>query len=285
VEELGRVAREGGARVLFGEGSAHRRASCPWMGALEGYTASIAEPDAAGRALVHIAPARFPDALTRWLLDVSARSAVLVVLDDLDRADAVTIASLRTIAPAAREARLLVVGTLEEHSRRTRELEAAGAESAHLEALDVSAVATFAERLLGGALRPRILSEVMARTRGNALLVRELLRLLDDEGWLGDEEQAVAAVRSWRRVNDVIRRRIARLSGPCRRLVELAAAQGYHFDVGVLRERAGDETEGFLDRLDEAERAAVVGPSPWRPGYYRFAHPLVAGVAQSPREA
>jgi predicted ATPase len=205
---------------------------------------------------------------------------ILAVVDDLENVVVAPLPMLRKLVVDAQQSRLLVVGRVEERSRRTRELEAAGALLVRLEAFDAHAVATFSERLLGRPLPARVLDEVLARTRGNALFLRELLRLLEGEGWLGDEVQAVAALRSWRRVRDVVARRLLRLSGPCRRLLELAAVQGTHFHVGVLRAAAGDETEGLLDRLDEAERAAVVGPSPWRPGQYRFAHPVLATVAR-----
>jgi predicted ATPase len=235
-EELSHVARDDGARVIYG-------------------------------------------AVTTDFLPLSA-VPLLVVLDDLENAATTPMPTLRTIATEARWTRLLVLGRTQEQSRQARELEAAGAHRVQVEAFDSRAVASFAERLLGGALSSRVLEEIVARTRGNALYLRELLRLVDSEGWLRDEVQAVAALRTWRRLQDVVVRRLARLSGPCRRLLGLAASQGTHFDVGVLRRAAGEETEGFLDRLDEAERAALIGPSPWRPGQYRFAHPVIAVTAR-----
>src|SRR5262245_18847582 len=207
-EELCGFARADGGRVLF----------CEPEGA------TIETP-------VTRRPGDRPDTLIERVLDCAARDPVLVVLRDLQHADAMTFTTLRLAASRARQAKVVVAATLVDRSHRLPVFAKAGAVRVQLDPLDTAAVGAFAERLLGRPLPRGIVARLLARTRGNPLFVRELVRLLDEEGWLGDEGDAIAAIRSWRRVEGVIVRRLARLSAPCRRLVELAAAQGNQFDV------------------------------------------------------
>jgi predicted ATPase len=286
VEELGRVARGSEAHILFGGAAAARspRPNQPWLAALMSYGSATSSDDARSLSAISdiVRAARFAEALTAWLVELSAVAPVLVVLDDLEQADAATLSTLELVAAEARRARLLIAATTTEGSggKHDAAMRAASGEQLRLTPLEDAAAARLAMRVLGAPLPARLGAELAARAQGNPLFLRHLVALLADEGWLGDEDQALAALRAWRRVQDVIVRRLARLSEPCRRLLELATLQGNQFDVDVLRAMTGDETERFLDRLDEAQRAAMLRPSPWIPGRYQFSHPLVRDLAR-----
>ena len=104
---------------------------------------------------------------------------------------------------------------------------------------------------------------------------RELLRLLDEEGVVDEEDQAIAVIRKRPRVEDVIRVAAAAANGAGPAASRARGGPRKRIRSRVLRALSGDETEQFLDQLDDAERAGVIGPSPWVPRRYRFLHPLI----------
>jgi predicted ATPase len=167
-------------------------------------------------------------------------------------------------------------------------------ESMRLAGLGCAEVAWLAEQLAGRRLPVRLVAELATRTAGNPLFIRELVHCLRHEGRLDDADTAFAALRAWRRVEDVIARRLTRLGGDSRRLLCHAAALAPVFELADLQAASRLETETLLDLVDEAEHAAMLEPIAPRPGFYRMAHPLIraaaasapaGGVARGPKES
>jgi predicted ATPase len=119
----------------------------------------------------------------------------------------------------------------------------------------------------------RLVSEVHARTEGNPLFVRELVRLLASEGHLTGEGELADQMPA--RVRDVIRRRISRLPEATTALLVVAAVIGRDFSLPVLEEVSGLEGDRALALVEAALMSGIVVDSPEIVGGFRFSHVLV----------
>ncbi|MEU8238435.1 hypothetical protein AB0C07_09330 [Actinoplanes missouriensis] len=121
----------------------------------------------------------------------------------------------------------------------------------------------------GGGVGERI----HARTGGNPFLIVELSRHVAGEGVLTAETAARAGVPS--AVRDVVRGRMAGLDEDTRHLLRAAALIGAEGDIGLLARVADVDARSCLDRLDELEALALLGPARSDPRSFRFRHDLV----------
>lgn len=237
-----------------------------------------ADPALAAR----LAPLRDPagPAETFWVgravVELLSRAdrRVLIVLDDLHRAEEETLRLLRSVVAgtaAGRTARLLVVATLRpsEVGPGVAVVIAALAEPITdritLPGLDASAVRVLLAR--HGVSDPvaETVSLVRERTGGNPLFVREIARLIATDG-----DAAALAVPDG--VRDVLRRRLARLPAAAQTVLRHAAVLGRDVDVDALLAIAPGP-EAALDALELGVlNDLLVEPEP---GGVRFAHALV----------
>ncbi|MFI6261851.1 BTAD domain-containing putative transcriptional regulator [Micromonospora sp. NPDC051006] len=241
-------------------------------------TTGIAPPGAgepADRAEADPAMGRFRlhRAAAAQLSAVAGRAPVLVVLDDLHRADQGTLDLLTALftEPAPVTGPVLLVGTYRA-TEITPELTGALARIARLEPLRVylgglaeAATGDLARALVGRDLDPSAVRLIHRRSGGNPFFVRELARLLATEGDAA-LERVPAGVR------DVIRHRLARLSPAAQEGLRQAAVLGRDVDPEVLAALASGDT-ATLDALDEALRAGFL--SEQADGGLRFTHILV----------
>ncbi|MBB5960096.1 DNA-binding SARP family transcriptional activator [Saccharothrix tamanrassetensis] len=196
---------------------------------------------------------------------------VLLVVDDLHWAGDETLTLLASLVAERLAARVLVVGTY-----RTTEISAGLGEALarfaraeptriHLGGLDGPAVAELVRATAYRDVDDATARVVHRRSGGNPFFVRELARLLDDEG-----AQVLSAVPEG--VRDVIRRRVAHLPEPARQVLRRAAVIGREVDLDQLITLCGDE--GAV--LDAVESAQLMGFVTERgPDEVRFAHDLV----------
>src|SRR5207247_1085107 len=108
------------------------------------------------------------------------------------------------------------------------------------------------------------------KSEGNPFFVAEIVRLLSAEGRL----ETAREVAIPQEVRELVGRRLAPLSAPCRDALAVAAVIGREFEVRVLQEVAGLPAERLLDALEEAQAARVITAS--GPARYRFAHVLIS---------
>ncbi len=168
-----------------------------------------------------------PDALVGAFRRAAASAPVLVLADDLDRADPAVAAQLRSIAYGCDPGEaLLVVATAEEESR-VRDLEP-GLRVA-LSALDESAVAALCAQTLG-AVEPAVVSAVQHRTGGNPLAITELLAEVARDAAVSPAD--IERVAFTGRAHDIAARRVASLSDDAR----LAAAAVFALGDGATGE-------------------------------------------------
>ena len=76
----------------------------------------------------------------------------------------------------------------------------------------------------------------------------------------------------------MVAERLSRLSGDCRRILEVASVVGRDFELRVLQPASGLDAERLLVLLEEAEAVRLVGVVPGELSRWRFAHALVREV-------
>ncbi|MFL6204078.1 MAG: ATP-binding protein [Acidimicrobiales bacterium] len=246
----------------------------PWLDALRrpagGPCAAVAVHLAAGDDLVTDAAsasrarARLFAEVADALYEVSADQPQVILLEDLHWADTPSLALLGALAPHLRSMPVLVVGTYrDDELRRPSPLSslAGAAERVALEGLDAGAVAEIVASVTGARPAGGTAAALQARTGGNPLFVTQMARLLD---------AGSASLPSG--VQEVLERRLARVSSDAAHVLGAAAVLGHEFDQSVLAALVGDDV---APALDEARAARLVEPCAGEPMRWRFVHALV----------
>ena len=142
-------------------------------------------------------------------------------------------------------------------------------------------VGALARELAGTALPAQVTAQLSQRSGGNPFFVRELIRLLQAQGSWHQPAQIPASVA------ETLRRRLARLSTECVRLLERAAIAGRDIDVALLAHGAAVGHElAALSLLDEARQAGVIaGTSPPRFTHDLYRETILDGLSTSARTA
>ncbi|MGH3790206.1 MAG: BTAD domain-containing putative transcriptional regulator [Pseudonocardiaceae bacterium] len=238
---------------------------------LDGDTQQLADGlDVAGAAL-----RRF-EAIGQYL--AAAPNPLVVVLDDLHRADR---ASLRLLAHLAdtiiTTSRLLLVASYRSHeSAAVAETLAALARAEawwiQLTGLDAEDTQTLVSAMTGRKISKHTAARLWARTEGNPFFLRELVGLLTSEHRLDHPDTVPVPVP----IREVVLRRIARLPQATATVLSVAAIAGRDFDVDVVAEAAAVEVEAALEAIDTAVAAGLVVENLQRLGWFSFTHTLIA---------
>jgi hypothetical protein len=222
--------------------------------------------DRAGRTGDIEAPeARFQlfDAVTTAL---AGAGPLLVMLDDLQWADDLSLGLLEFVRRGLADAPVLLLGAYRDaEAGAVSRLLAGPVPTVPLTGLDVEAVTALMTGVAGPAPDPELAERMHRRCGGNPFFVRELTRLMLARG----DWHAAGAVPAG--VVDTLRLRLARLSQPCVDLLAVAAVAGRDVELALLAEIGPDDAAMASGLLDEAERARVlVGDA----AGLRFAHDL-----------
>jgi DNA-binding SARP family transcriptional activator len=267
-------------------------AGWPWAGALRRLARAVPSIDSLPLAALldgdrapgdDVAAARFRlhQAIGQYLNAVSRTAPLLLVLDDLHRADRETLAILSDViaGPAACDVsipasgRVLVLATYrpaEAGERLDGWLAAlAGRQPARitLRGLDEAAAGELIRATCARPVEDATVRLIADRTGGNPFFLKETARLLDSDG----AERAVTEVPAG--VREVLRHRIAALPAAARTLLLQMSVIGAEAEASVLAEIADVEESALLEALDGALRAELVTEP--APGRIRFAHALV----------
>ncbi len=316
VDELSSRAKGRGARVLWGRcwEAGGAPAYWPWVQALRSYVREQ-DPDtllvqfgSGAPDIAQILPelqdllpelrlpvpsdpegARFRlfDSMFDLLRTVAQVQPLVLVLDDLQAADAPSLLLLRFVASEMDDAHVLVVGLYRDDVPENPQLTSTVAEVARnvatrqisLSGLGRPDVATLIETTVDARVPPAVIEAVQERTEGNPLFVSEVIRLLVAERRLEDTGEATmarAAIPA--RIREVIGRRLALLSDRCRRALSLASVLGREFRLDALARASGLGADELLQIVDEAVAARVVTEAPAAVGRMRFSHGLVRDV-------
>ncbi|MEH1164228.1 BTAD domain-containing putative transcriptional regulator [Micromonospora sp. CPCC 205539] len=276
-EALTRWLTAEGWRAAWGRSPEYEGAPAAWpwtqiTDALAEPTDPVVGTDGAGDPAV----ARFHRhrAVASLVSAVAERGPVLLVLDDLHRADGDTLDLLTALLTGPRPANgpVLILATYRA-TEISPELTAALARAAGLEpvreyltGLSAQATGELVRAVAGAEQDPHTVRLIHQRSGGNPFFVRELAQLSADEG-----TAALAAVPPG--VRDVIRHRLAQLPEPTRTVLRQAAVLGRDLDPGVLGTLAGDPTTA-LDAVDRALQAGFLTEQE-SAGQLRFTHILV----------
>ncbi|MEV6377572.1 BTAD domain-containing putative transcriptional regulator [Micromonospora musae] len=233
-----------------------------------------------------VARFRLHRAAAAQLAEAAGRGPVLLVLDDLHRADEGTLDLLSALltGPEPVSGPVSVLGTYRA-TEITPELTTALARLARIEPLRVylgglaePATGALARAVAGRDLDAAVVRSIHRRSGGNPFFVRELARLLAAEGDAA-LERVPAGVR------DVIRHRLTRLPVAAQDVLRQAAVLGRDVDPEVLAVLAGEDVM-VLDALDQALAAGFLTE---QGGELRFTHVLVRdtiyGDLSTPRRA
>ncbi|WP_432869368.1 BTAD domain-containing putative transcriptional regulator [Microbispora rosea] len=197
---------------------------------------------------------------------------LLIVLEDVHRADEETLQLLRHLAGRLARTPVLVLLT-HRPAEAGDDLTATGAalavqaaENITLGGLGERDVARLLAERSGTGVDEATVRTVTERTGGNPLFVTETARLLAVDG-----PSAAHALPPG--VRDLIRRRLARLPATARTTLRNAAVLGREADADVLIAMPGADEETVLDGLEAGVLSGLLEEP--RPGRVRFAHVLV----------
>jgi DNA-binding SARP family transcriptional activator len=280
------------ARRLAGQGWLTVTGQCPetdggappawaWSELLR-HLAAERPPD--GDAAARLAPLLTDDApavgqflLARAVEDYLSRvvrgdTRLLIVLEDVHRADGETLQLLRHLAVRLAASRIMVVATYRpaeaaDHLGATwAVLTGRNTHRLDLHGLGDEDVARLLSERSGRDVDPVTARTVTERTGGNPLFVCETARLITTDG--------MSAARSLPPgVRDLIRRRIARLPAMAQTTLRDAAIVGRDVDVDVLLALDGVDEDTVLEGLEAGVLTGLLTEP--APGRVRFAHVLV----------
>jgi transcriptional regulator with XRE-family HTH domain/DNA-binding CsgD family transcriptional regulator len=221
-----------------------------------------------------------------WLMvHVADDGPIALVVDDAHWADAPSVRWLEYLARRVRGLPLLVVlAARPDAGTRVEPLLEQIAAQPHcrpleLPALAADSVASLVLTRLGGDADPRFAAACAEATRGNPLLLRELLRTLADNGVgpTGDQASVVEEFRG-RILAGTVVKRLAGEPEPVRLLVRALVVLGDGADWQVAAELAGSGEAEARELGRRLQRTGVLAPGEGA----RFEHPLVrAAIAEA----
>lgn len=213
---------------------------------------------------------RLFDAVVRLLHAAAEPAGLVVVLDDVHRADAGSLLLLHHVASRLRGSRVLVLATYDDTAAAPTLPSGPGVERIAVHRLRPDAVARQLAAVTGGDVPVGQAERVHELTGGNPFLVAELARDLTEGRPLG----VPAGVR------EAVGRRLSRLSPRCRHALRAAAVLGRHVDLAVLAAVVDRPILECLDPVDEAIAAGLLEPAD-APGVHRFVHALVRDTVEA----
>jgi len=213
-------------------------------------------------------------AWTTWLVAECTANPVLLVIDDLQWADAPTVELVAETLRATREQPLMVLGlarpavegrfpTLPDSWRHQR---------IDLAPLRPAACAQLAREFLGAGASDELIDQVVRRSEGNAFYLEELIRTAASGGADAPSDTVIASIQL----------RVSRLAGQARQILRAASVFGQVFWAGgvdaLLEDRISrSEVEDWLAELTQQELIARAGGAPAFAGEagYSFRHDLL----------
>ncbi|HKH94822.1 MAG TPA: BREX system ATP-binding domain-containing protein [Gemmatimonadaceae bacterium] len=257
-------------------------------------SASHPERGASGESASE-AKARLYWTFVQLLGRLAARQPLLLLLDNLQWADAASLELLHFVARQAHApglgGRVLIVGTYNDADAVPALLRDAEQSLVALGAARVERVTTLsADETLELVRRSFDVSVESVRgfasmlhewTRGNPFFIEETLKSLVESGqlqqrdgrWSGWSVESIALPRT---VRDAVMARVERLSAGARALLDLAAVHGARVRYATLRAVSEAPDETLIESLDELCRARLLLESDEaKHDGYDFSHPLV----------
>ena len=233
---------------------------------------------------------------SQFLTRFAAKQPVLLVLENLQWADASSLELLHFLARQPREGpRIALIGTYNESERDANEVLRTTEQSLlrmgaitvrHIDALTEPQVRELIQEKFGAG--PEQTAHFAALlydwTRGNPFFIDETLKSLIDSGrlverdgrWSGWDTDSLDIPVT---VREVLSARLERLTANAKTIAHLAAVVGTRAGYDVLRTVSGIADADLVNALDELRSARVLTESGQDDGLaYDFAHPLFREV-------
>jgi DNA-binding CsgD family transcriptional regulator len=276
-EESTRLAEEAGLAVGWGQCVQTEGAPpyLPWTQALRQLSAAAPQvrlPD--WRSAGGVGESRFQlfEEALEALGQVSAARAALIVLDDLQWADAASLHLLQYAASLLPSMPVLVIGTHRDPDEEAGALSSIlpnirrqrGVRFLSLRPLSSSEGDELARCALGVGADAAMARSIQRRAEGNPLFIRELASLLAESG--GSPRELPRSIR------DVIAARLTWLNEAGQALLRAAAVLGQEFDAPLLGVVAGQPPAMVQHLLVDAGRRRLVARAGDR---QRFTHGLI----------
>ncbi len=221
---------------------------------------------------------RLFDHITRTLQKLTETEPWLLVLDDLQWADAASLRLLAYIAAEIAHMRLVILATARNtepylgDGRFAHILGHPNCEHIELDRLTEADVAEYTALSLGQT-ESEVSRAVFAKSEGNPFFMVELLRPFWRSAAPRVDELALSGPAL-----DIVRQRLRTLSPETTALLSAAAVVGRDFDLGLLAYVSELDPQVLLDLLEAArETNAILAPSK-RPGHFVFGHDLIRSV-------
>lgn len=259
----------------------------------------LGEPPALPRAASEVALVALVGAVVGTLGRLARSWPLVVVLEDVHRADPATLEVLRGLSEAAARTPLLVVATHRDtasdasphlgplldglaHGVRPRALV--------LQPLDEAAVGRVVSTRTGRRVPAAVRRALHRRTGGNPLFLEEAVALLEGAAQRGEPGPAESLASMERVVPATaglaVGQRLARLSGPTRSVLQTAAVVGERIDPAVLALAVAERGPGAADAaetlvtgaLDEARAAGLLSAAEPPGGATALRHQVVRDV-------
>jgi DNA-binding winged helix-turn-helix (wHTH) protein len=261
-------------------------------GAVRASGASTAARAAVNGALSALMPERDPpagwgvnashyrlfDSITRALQKLTDDGPILLVLDDVQWADAASLRLLAYLAPEIVHMPLVILAT----ARNTVPVMGAGplahtlghrnCDYIELERLTEADVAEYTALSLGNTAS-EVSRAVFAKSEGNPFFMVELLRPFWRSAPPRPDELALTGPAL-----DIVRERLRALSPETTALLSAAAVVGPDFDLGLVGYVSERDPQTLLDRLEAARETSAIRAQSERPGHFVFGHDLIRGV-------
>lgn len=217
---------------------------------------------------------RLFDAVTRALSLISEYTPFVMILDDLHRADAASLALLHYLLPEIRRTRILVVATLSNERRAIENLSLrrvlghGHCTRIELGPLSENDVASYVGAHLGAGAKNWCRS-VSDQSGGNPLFMTMLVRQLlhadpTQRRELGLPRPLLALIFDRFGVDDATRE-----------LLSVAAVIGRRFSLWLLQATTGRDARSLLLALDAAVADGLIMPSCDEPAEFEFMHELL----------
>ena len=232
---------------------------------------------------------RVLEAVRRLFEQVARRRPLLLVLEDAHWADAASGLLLRHLAPSLAATPIMVLCTsAKEKLEPADALSAPLAEFGRLQlyrhitlaGLGAPEIRQLLDAMGSGEVHPGFVEAIYEETEGNPFFLTELIRHLDSEGKLLDDNG------EWRRdfspqdwdipesVRVVIQRRLDSLTDETRRVLTVAAVAGRDFTYDLIESLDEVPSESLLDGLDEGVRLGMIEEAEGAVARFRFSHQM-----------
>jgi DNA-binding CsgD family transcriptional regulator len=229
------------------------------------------------------------EALLRLTATIGAERGSLLLLDDLQDADAETLAVVEYLVDNLERQPIVLLATIRSEPSAAYDLalrasQRGSATILELAGLSQPEVCRLAAACLGvepGGVPPEAGEHLWHSSAGIPFVVEELLHAMVSNGQLiggPDRWRVVGTLRTELPVALVhnLASRTDRLGPQGRALLSVAAVLGRRFPLSVVRRVTGIDNRSLLSHLHAGVAAQLVTPDDTAPDWYAFRHPLTA---------